>query len=859
MSKNNDSKRLQPVSNQKGAPVKKRDRAQRYSMFYESSNGKNDSNEIYKNEDEDQMIKSNSLNDINKHDLGPHVSSLRHAKNLRSSLFLKQDDSMVEYMNNRFKEMKQDRKEPNFISNNEVSTSDQEKNRTKSVTSEDEEDDESEVVDLSHEVKTMNIQFSSSPSLSALAGYLNNTPSPPKHKNLNVLASKPFNKNMNNIFEEEEDIEEIQKNSPINNSLLEFKNNESGKKDESYASTQRTSDKTKIEDYKQTKHAVSKNSGNDKTVSSFKSRTTSLPKENIPKNQQQEDKQKKTSIFSIFRKKSINRKLSKNENEYLPVSETFSNKSAFSNKSKKSTNVSILRQANNSNTSVEESSSVLGKVRTTSKTDIPTQRKDVGLRQSTPLQNEFNNTKKISISNSDGSNLTVMSSPKILGEDVFPKHLDMLEISSIQTLEKAKRASLTLTPNNKRMSLTDSISVKQENEGMFVEYDSNLQIHTPDLSKSPTSSILRSGRFENNRNSMVFSDSGRSTNRNSLILSENGRRSNRNSRYESRASVLSNGNNNRNSTNYQVIEETSEKPVAPLLDIDFDFEDSEYVSEIMEFKNIIDFGDYIDLDFNLDSINENSSINNTTNKKSRDEDNNMVLNGLGILSSNKDEQKQIVQEEIVPIKSLKVETTADSVQPFLPTISPPSPDTPRRARPLSMSFKGLDTKGLNNSLFDEENESKEINIKTFEASLNEQVEFYDNNEKDVHNDIEEEFYYNEEDDDEEEEEEEEEDDDEEEDFNFYDTLEEDEIEKYNSEMDDFVDEKFLGNNKRSVHFNSKIILFDTYTADEYDRRPDLATCNQLTPELAMFIREEVNAMKGEMDVHEESIQFTHFL
>lgn len=64
--------------------------------------------------------------------------------------------------------------------------------------------------------------------------------------------------------------------------------------------------------------------------------------------------------------------------------------------------------------------------------------------------------------------------------------------------------------------------------------------------------------------------------------------------------------------------------------------------------------------------------------------------------------------------------------------------------------------------------------------------------------------------------------------------------------------------KDGVRFSSRIILFDTYNGDEYDRHPDTATCNQLTPALAQMIKEELNNLKAEMEVHETSRCYTHF-
>jgi hypothetical protein len=62
----------------------------------------------------------------------------------------------------------------------------------------------------------------------------------------------------------------------------------------------------------------------------------------------------------------------------------------------------------------------------------------------------------------------------------------------------------------------------------------------------------------------------------------------------------------------------------------------------------------------------------------------------------------------------------------------------------------------------------------------------------------------------------------------------------------------------SVTFSSRIVIYDTWGRADYDRRPDLATCNKLTPLLAQQIKEELNNFKMEMEIHTESKAFTHF-
>lgn len=62
----------------------------------------------------------------------------------------------------------------------------------------------------------------------------------------------------------------------------------------------------------------------------------------------------------------------------------------------------------------------------------------------------------------------------------------------------------------------------------------------------------------------------------------------------------------------------------------------------------------------------------------------------------------------------------------------------------------------------------------------------------------------------------------------------------------------------NVSFSSRIIIYDTYDSQDYDRRAEPSTCNRLTPLLAQQIKEELNHFKMEMDVHSESRIYTHF-
>ncbi|EFX00052.1 hypothetical protein CMQ_7054 [Grosmannia clavigera kw1407] len=67
-----------------------------------------------------------------------------------------------------------------------------------------------------------------------------------------------------------------------------------------------------------------------------------------------------------------------------------------------------------------------------------------------------------------------------------------------------------------------------------------------------------------------------------------------------------------------------------------------------------------------------------------------------------------------------------------------------------------------------------------------------------------------------------------------------------------------GSMRRNATFSPRIVFYDTWPSQEYDRRGEVATCNRLTPMLAQQIKEELNSFKMEMEVHENSKIYTHF-
>ncbi|KAI8665774.1 hypothetical protein NCS57_00799900 [Fusarium keratoplasticum] len=64
--------------------------------------------------------------------------------------------------------------------------------------------------------------------------------------------------------------------------------------------------------------------------------------------------------------------------------------------------------------------------------------------------------------------------------------------------------------------------------------------------------------------------------------------------------------------------------------------------------------------------------------------------------------------------------------------------------------------------------------------------------------------------------------------------------------------------KRNATFLPRIVFYDTWPSEEYDRRSEVVTWNLMTPMLAKQIKEEMNAFKMEMEVHENSRIYTHF-
>ncbi|AQZ10112.1 BNI4 (YNL233W) [Zygosaccharomyces parabailii] len=430
------------------------------------------------------------------------------------------------------------------------------------------------------------------------------------------------------------------------------------------------------------------------------------------------------------------------------------------------------------------------------------------------------------------------------GEALFPKSLDKYEVESIVSLERSRSVK---SNRSHRRSLTDTLSVNAQNEGMFVTEASPAILSTPDLSKSPTSSILRNGRFDSvsvlcnvedkpedspmeKDSSEVIPKLSLSPNRSPIIT------------IEKQFDLLTVEDINDD------VEENKEIPKQINNRENTTGDDPEFTSEMIEFASLINFGDglTLDLDVNSDvqsqklqqdplggnnvpqeSCESSSSIEEDVHidAQSPDQEVAMVKSSLKQSSGSLDElqnakledhinKDQIISANDLP-ESLLAEEPTDIPNELLEEIRSPSSqafgqfhegeDVHRQrhifrdilasqayaandpsSRPVSMSFKGLSAPSLNQSASD---------WPLFESQ----------------------------------------------DGKF---------------QNPTVQESTSSHHK--VNFSSKILLYDTYSLEEYDRKPEIATCNMLTPQSAHMIKAELNQLKSEMEVHEASRCYTHF-
>ncbi|CCH61966.1 hypothetical protein TBLA_0G00150 [Henningerozyma blattae CBS 6284] len=472
------------------------------------------------------------------------------------------------------------------------------------------------------------------------------------------------------------------------------------------------------------------------------------------------------------------------------------------------------------------------------------------------------------------------------GESLFPKTLDEQEVESIISLERTRSIK-----SNNRNSIasyrksSDNYSLKNQNEGMIVTEPTSIVLSTPDLTKSPASSILKSGKFENADTSSNFSGMNESTG--SLFtgeaqFSQPSQRNNISNLQDISTNVESNFSFTSSDEQVQGLNLHSEP-----LGLEAD---TELMSDIMEFADLIDFGDSMNfgdtvdfaesLNFTLDPVDNSkinivleepvtrephSSKNNSTMneaqhiKKSQTIDSN-YWDKSSKMDSNKQESSNDANASKVSISTTSYKDISDTEQP------PPNyfyeyPDSnninsteevnhnPFSYDPIQEPFQTFPSQSSDNAktqlkpniISDVENDTENNDVE----SLQQNNAYFP--ETQISRPISMSFKglraptYNT--------------------SNTPSMINSVHADKQDQKINPTSDSKMKAINEKhkvKVDFSQNVILFETYSQFEYDRKPEVATCNLLTPQLAQLIKSELNELKSEMEVHIDSRCYTHF-
>ncbi|GAV55351.1 hypothetical protein ZYGR_0AS06750 [Zygosaccharomyces rouxii] len=482
------------------------------------------------------------------------------------------------------------------------------------------------------------------------------------------------------------------------------------------------------------------------------------------------------------------------------------------------------------------------------------------------------------------------------GEALFPKSLDKHEVESIVSLERSRSVK---SNRSHRRSLTDTLSVNAQNEGMYVMEASPAMISTPDLSKSPTGSILRNGRFESitpstfderieatpfeKENSetipqLTLSPQGESMGSiegkfNQLVLlddddDEDGDDNDKNVDEINNIVPTSKTNTENCGSNYeknnhqeQVQEAQSERAE----------DDQEFTTEMMEFASLINFGDGFNLDLEIPP-NHYANSNTEYTPSLKQDSPRRITNAkptFSLGSGFEPEHNDTTYEEMINPDDKNHESNVKQFEGRTPNsdgygengdiecINDKSYYAPTNEEIFAeQRYQGQPLESFTdipNDLLDViRSPSPNSNFHDFEPSHDQEVHRERHSFRDIltntahaseqqpnHRPISMSFKglnapsLN---------------------HNAYESPLFDSpvvtAEKLDSDSP-------MQPNAR-VNFSSKIVLYDTYNLEQYDRRPELATCNMLTPQLAQMIKAELNELKSEMEIHEASRCYTHF-
>ena len=387
------------------------------------------------------------------------------------------------------------------------------------------------------------------------------------------------------------------------------------------------------------------------------------------------------------------------------------------------------------------------------------------------------------------------------GEAFFPKLLDADEIENIVTLERNRSQR---SGSIRRRASMDTLSINAQNEGMTVHEASGVILSTPDLTKSPAGSILRSGRFEQ-VDTFPSQDFSQKYESQEMSLTTEDSNNQLFASMEEKLDQLTNDYKNENVTQSDIdlLHSAKEKNTISTPQVE---NDPELMSDIMEFADLINFGDGIDLDIDAnqgstEDVSEtfHSSLAPTYADvvQEPEEDNSYTeedyerfmtseQEGLGISTDHDNMADDLLGNTNFEDENFNdvVEEEYDVPEVYHAGHSILDDDFQDSNRPISMSFRGLSGPSFNDT-----------------SGMENEGEFA---------------------------------------MGVQDEEEEPEQPGAN------------------VKFSSEIILFETYGEFEYDRHPDIGTCNQLTPQLAQMIKAELNELKSTMEVHESSQCYTQY-
>lgn len=466
------------------------------------------------------------------------------------------------------------------------------------------------------------------------------------------------------------------------------------------------------------------------------------------------------------------------------------------------------------------------------------------------------------------------------GEALFPKSLDKHEVESIVSLERSRSVK---SNRSHRRSLTDTLSVNAQNEGMYVMEASPAMISTPDLSKSPTGSILRNGRFESitssafdegteaspfeKRNSEIIPQLTLSPQResmgsiegkfNQLVLiddddddddDDDEHVDNKDTGKIHEIIPTPNTYVKNHESSYDTRAEQQQGPQ----NLD---DDQEFTTEMMEFASLINFGDGFNLDLDVPpNVNaeytsslRGDSPRRITNAEpifsldagSENEQNNIPDEGIEKSVSEDDKIHEITIEQYKEQIPTNVEFDDDGCME-----STYHPSTHNEVF-VEQESQGQSTDIPNDLLDDIKGPTLNSNFEAFddEGEVHQgRHSFRDilTNAPEISDPLSNHHRLS---------------------MSFKGlnapSLNHNAFESplFNSPV--ITPDSPMQTNTR-VNFSSKIVLYDTYDLEEYDRKPELATCNMLTPQLAQMIKTELNELKNEMEIHEASRCYTHF-